>query len=90
MSRQLTIEVLRILEWANDNLARTDAAATEDYKRAICSMIEAILFESKNYCGFTTLDVKPEDINGYHRQYNYSSDLKVELDIRQAKLRRTL
>jgi hypothetical protein len=87
MSRQLTIEVLRILEWANDNLARTDAAATEDYKRAICSMIEDILFESKNYCGFR---IPVEGENGYHRQYNYSSDLKVEIDIRQAKLRRTL
>ena len=55
MSRK-TINVAKMLYWANFQLARQDEVADQAYKQGICDMIEHILHDTGNYRGF-----------GYHR-----------------------
>ena len=51
MSRK-TINVAKMLYWANFQLARTDEVADQGYKQGVCDMIEQILHSTGNYKGF--------------------------------------
>jgi hypothetical protein len=73
-----TIEVLEILNWANDSLAREDEFATSEFKAGICTMIEKILFRTNNYKGFAFLE-RNSTINSdnyYSRFYYINEKLK--------------
>ena len=59
MSRK-TINVAKMLYWANFQLARQDEIADQAYKQGICDMIEHILHDTGNYRGF-----------GYHQSEGY-------------------
>jgi hypothetical protein len=50
-----TIEVKRMLKYANLQLERTDGAATQEFKSGICTMIESLLMGSGNYQGYMNL-----------------------------------
>ena len=52
MSSRKTINVAKMLYWANFQLARQDEVADQAYKQGICDMIEHILFATDNYKGF--------------------------------------
>ena len=47
-----TINVAKMLYWANFQLARTDEVADQGYKQGVCDMIEQILHSTGNYKGF--------------------------------------
>lgn len=51
-----TINVDFIKAFANEQLARTDEAATKEFKMGICVMIEKILFQTDNYAGFNYVE----------------------------------
>ena len=59
MSRK-TINVAKMLYWANFQLARQDEVADQAYKQGICDMIEHILHDTGNYRGF-----------GYHQSEGF-------------------
>ncbi len=59
MSRK-TINVAKMLYWANFQLARQDEIADQAYKQGICDMIEHILHDTGNYRGF-----------GYHQSEGF-------------------
>ena len=80
MSRKTT-SVLRMLEFANQNLKRTDEFATVGFKIGICSMIEMVLHESGNYAGFMFQDNDDSDcgtLGYYSRSYLYSGKMRKE------------
>ena len=52
-----TVEVKGMLEWANNQLERTDEYADIGFKSGICAMIERILMDTGNYNGYSHLDV---------------------------------
>jgi len=56
-----TINVQQMKDWANGILASTDEFFTAHYKAGICSMIEKILHESKNYNGFMFINNEDSD-----------------------------
>ena len=70
-----TASVKDIIEDANFNLARTDPFATTDYKRAICDLIEGVLMNTGNYCGFGFIDNNDIHLgtHGYYSRYYYIS-----------------
>ena len=47
-----TMNVAKMLYWANFQLARTDEVADQGYKQGVCDMIEHILHATGNYKGF--------------------------------------
>ena len=59
MSRK-TINVAKMLYWANFQLARQDEIADQAYKQGVCDMIEHILHDTGNYRGF-----------GYHQSEGF-------------------
>jgi len=73
-----TIEVLDILYYANNSLAREDEFADSKFKAGICLMIEEILFRTDNYKGFAFLheDQKVGTPNYYSRYYYINEKLK--------------
>ena len=80
MSRK-TVNVLTLLEWANNNLKREDEFATVDFKSGICTMIEMVLHETGNYEGFMFLnheDSVTGTIGYYSRLYFYSQKMNFE------------
>ena len=80
MSRK-TVNVLSLLEWANENLKRDDEFATVDFKSGICLMIEMVLHESDNYAGFMFQDNNDSDcgtLGYYSRSYFYSAKMRKE------------
>ena len=82
MSRKTT-SVLRMLEFANHNLKRTDEYATKDFKIGICCMLEDVLLSTNNYSGFTFIDNDDSSVDtlGYYsRQYFYSETMRKEID----------
>jgi hypothetical protein len=66
-----TIEVKRMLKYANLQLERTDSYATDEYKSGICTMIESLLMASGNYNGYMNLPNRSE----YSRVYYMSHKL---------------
>ena len=86
MSRK-TVNVLSLLEWANENLSRDDEFATVDFKCGICSMIEKVLHESGNYAGFMFQDNNDSacgTLGYYSRSYFYS--MKMNFEARKRKV----
>ena len=80
MSRK-TVNVLSLLQWANENLSRDDEFATVDFKCGICSMIEMVLHDSGNYAGFMFQDNNDSDcgtLGYYSRSYFYSKKMNFE------------
>ena len=76
-----TVEVLPLLEWANQNIKRKDEFATVYFKSGICTMIEMVLMNTKNYEGFMFLDNADSDtgtLGYYSRQYFYSTKMRKE------------
>ena len=76
-----TVNVLKLLEWANENLKRDDEFATVDFKCGICSMIEMVLHETDNYEGFMFLNHEDSDtgtLGYYSRSYFYSTKMNFE------------
>lgn len=55
-----TMNVAKMLYWANFQLARTDEIADQGYKQGVCDMIEHILHATGNYKGF-----------GYHQSEGF-------------------
>ncbi len=70
-----TIEVLKMLEWANKQLARTDEYADAKFKAGICTMIEHLLMETGNYQGYNEYEYGSEYTNEYCRSYYTSNNL---------------
>ena len=77
MSRK-TINVAKMLYWANFQLARQDEIADQAYKQGVCDMIEHILFATGNYRGFgyhTNEGYEPtKDNYQYFSRYYFVSD----------------
>ena len=79
-----TVNVLKLLEWANENLKRDDEFATVDFKCGICSMIEMVLHETGNYEGFMFQDNDDSDcgtLGYYSRSYFYSAAMRKEAGV---------
>ena len=70
-----TIEVKEMLEWANNQLGRTDEYATEKFKAGICTMIEQLLINTGNYIGYREYEYGSEYTNEYCRYYYTSNNL---------------
>ncbi len=82
-----TVNVLSLLEWANENLKRDDEFATVDFKSGICCMIEMVLYESDNYAGFMFQDNSDSDtgtLGYYSRHYFHSMTMNFEARKRRA------
>ena len=60
-----TIEVQKVLEYVNNQLARTDKFADEKFKAGMCTMIERMLYDTGNYKGYMNLPNRSE----YSRYY---------------------
>ena len=73
-----TINVAKMLYWANFQLARTDEIADQGYKQGVCDMIEQILHSTGNYKGFgyhTSEGFEPtKDNYQYFSRYYFVSD----------------
>jgi hypothetical protein len=65
MKGRKTIEVQKVLEYVNNQLARTDEFADEKFKAGMCTMIERMLYDTKNYKGYMNLPNQSE----YSRYY---------------------
>ena len=69
-----TIEVKKMVEWANTQLARTDEYADVGFKSGISTMIERILYNTNNYQGFMFInndDSECGTLGYYSRTYFY-------------------
>ena len=76
-----TVGVLKVLEWANQQLRRADEYATVEYKIGICNAVEMVLHETDNYAGFMFHDNADSDtgtLGYYSRSYFYSIKLTKE------------
>jgi hypothetical protein len=69
-----TIEVSTMLDWANEQLKRTDEFATVAFKAGIATTIERILFNTNNYKGFGFIDNADSDTGtlGYYTRFYYT------------------
>lgn len=80
MSRK-TIDVLKVLEYANKMLKRTDEWATKEFKIGVICLLEDVLHATDNYNGFMFLDENDSDtgtLGYYSRQYYYSMTMNFE------------
>jgi hypothetical protein len=70
------IEVLRLLEFANTQLMRTDGYATVGFKAGISLMIEEVLHRSDNYAGYGYVDNNDSECGtlGYYTRFYYVSN----------------
>jgi len=50
-----------MLDYANNQLARTDEYGSSDFKSGVCAMIERILHDTGNYNGFMFIDPNNSD-----------------------------
>lgn len=86
MSRK-TVAVLRMLKFANRQLARTDEWATKEYKIGISNMLEEVLFATDNYAGFSFInndDSETDTLGYFSRQYCYSDKMRREFRSHQS------
>jgi len=65
MKGKKTVGVNGMLDWANKQLQRTDEFADEKFKAGMCTMIERMLYDTKNYKGYMNLPNQSE----YSRYY---------------------
>jgi hypothetical protein len=63
-----TLEILPLVEYVNNQLARTDEYADQKFKAGICTMIERILMDANRYNGFGYLN-GGQPHNEYNRYY---------------------
>ena len=54
--KKKTLGVSHMLDYSNNQLARTDDFASMDFKTGVCTMIERILHDTGNYNGFMFLN----------------------------------
>lgn len=73
-----TIEVGKILKLANHFLANPNSTLGE--REGICSMLETVLFETDNYCGYRYLDTDEIDGNGTRRYYFPAAKIQADFD----------
>jgi hypothetical protein len=59
--KKKTLGVFHMLDYANNQLARTDEYGSSDFKSGVCVMIERILHDTGNYNGFMFLDPDNSD-----------------------------
>ena len=59
--KKKTLGVFHMLDYANNQLARTDEYGSSDFKSGVCVMIERILHDTGNYNGFMFLDPNNSD-----------------------------
>jgi hypothetical protein len=67
-----TINVDDVKQMINDHLARTDKFATADFKAAMCTIADNVLFDGGNYRGFSFLngeDTETGTVGFYSRKY---------------------
>ena len=64
-----TISVSEVLNWANDNLTRTDGYATQEFKAGICTMLERQLLDTGNYMGYRYLTPDLGRSGEFNREY---------------------
>ena len=71
MKGRKTIEVSTMVEWANLQLGRTDDYADVGFKLGISTMVECMLFNSKNYNGFQFINNDDSEVGtiGYYSRY---------------------
>ena len=72
--KRKTIDVLLLVQWANEMLSRTDEFATVDFKAGVCTIIEDVLLHTKNYKGFMFIDNNDTfcgTLGYYSRMYFY-------------------
>jgi hypothetical protein len=79
-----TIEVGKVLRMANTFLAAKNTKADE--REGVCSLLEAILFETGNYEGFRYLEGSdyPEEFDGLGSRRFYFASKTVLADEAQA------
>ena len=70
-----TIEVIEMLNWANEMLARTDVYADAKFKAGIATTIESILTKTRNYKGFGFLNNEDSETGtlGYYTRVYYTN-----------------
>jgi hypothetical protein len=81
MRSKKTIEVSKLLHWANAQLVRMDGRATVEWKAGICSIIEQVLHDTGNYKGFgfySNADSETGTLGFYTRSYYVSDKIKEE------------
>jgi hypothetical protein len=59
--KKKTLGVSHMLDYANNQLARTDEYGSSDFKSGVCVMIERILHDTGNYNGFMFIDPNNSD-----------------------------
>lgn len=59
--KKKTLGVSHMLDYANNQLARTDEYGSSDFKSGVCAMIERILHDTGNYNGFMFIDPNNSD-----------------------------
>ena len=71
-----TVEVMKLLKWANLQLARTDSRATTEWKAGVCTIIEQVLMDTGNYDGFGFIDNSNSETGtlGYYSRFYYISN----------------
>jgi len=71
-----TVEISKLLTWANLQLARTDSRATAEWKSGVCTIIEQALFDTGNYQGFGFIDNSDSKTGtlGYYSRFYYVSN----------------
>jgi len=73
MKARKTVAVKQIVEWANQQLARTDDYADLKFKSGVSVMVQKILNESNSYNGFMFInsnDTSFGTVGYYSRYYN--------------------
>jgi hypothetical protein len=70
-----TIKVTEMLNWANEQLSRTDNYADVRFKSGISTMIEKILHETGNYKGFGFINNDDSETAtlGYYSRFYYKN-----------------
>ena len=73
MARRKTIQLNDLIIYCNRQLARTDSAATMEFKSGICVMAEYALHQADAYNGYSHNDCKDCEIDtpGYYNRIYY-------------------
>lgn len=67
-----------MIDYANDQLKRTDEFATKEFKEGVCVMIQQMMFRTDTYSGFMFInndDTEAGSFGYYSRRYFKSSNL---------------
>ena len=84
-----TLEVAKLLHWANTQLIRMDGKATAEWKAGVCTIIEQVLYDTGNYQGFgfnSNADCETGTLGYYTRYYYASPKLSKEYEECRRKL----